>query len=435
MAYKKDNNFGTLGVIIDCVKSSGPLMKILLSFMITLGCAISDGKNIFVNFELLQNEDALSQWIYTIAVCIFLDFSVYIAGTVIVRMLFKRYIANSKAVSLFVVAICISLFVGVFCLCFNLRYEMRYALYGIQDSSSQIVNKVKDAVSTVMPGVDEDRLISLTASFIGSLPAFTSILSMASVLLLYNPIESDNAVRALKLSFMKYKVIQINKAIHQNALEAKRYYDLITVGFAEAVNNEFQRFCSHVNSISAAELKAKNAFVSAVCEINKEDQDKVTRILASFDKLTFERAVNPVVTLKQLPLPNEIKSSLAPTAPGDRDTVLKSVSSAGLFTDIPEECDITRRSEEESPSSKEESTIDDALDDDTIIFDGAPGHGTESIDDAAVDEEDTKPFEFCTSSASSSTTGTGSKKPPLVVTEDDVDTPYIPDWIKHSKAI
>ena len=146
--------------------------------------------------------------------------------------------------------------------------------------------------------------------------------------------------------------------------------------------------------------------------------------------MVLERPVNPVELIKQPPLPEDSKRYFDICEFKDLNMVLKSVSSAEIFPAMSEDKPDTVLAKADTDSSKEQSAKNVEYDT-TPNFENPVNIRFKSNIETNVDNEQSIPDIGYISSADSKTTSCDSEKH-IVISEDDVSLPYIPEWIKNA---
>lgn len=262
----------------------GVIFSTLLSFIITVVCSISDYTQISALLDSVQHESVFTVVVTSVTICIFLDFSMYVAGTVVKRMSSGKPLGGSMIISAVSIVIAFLLFGTVFTLSFKFKYALKDYLFSLDSAGTvdAVINNAVKAGSEIINNIpniniNEEEIIKISAILSGLLPAFTSLLSLLSVLLLYDPLASEKAAVKIQLIFYKYRYYQTQKQLTIVDSELFRYKQLPQL-YSEVLKSDYENYTQFCKEAIALERMAKTAEYTAAIELFKKDQDTVTRL-------------------------------------------------------------------------------------------------------------------------------------------------------------
>ena len=284
MIKKTSESVTVSNIISEGVSIIGVIFSTLLSFLITIACALSDYSQIFVLLDATQNESSFTVVIGTLTICIFLDFSIYAAGTVIKKLQSGRPLGGSTAISVVSIVLAFILFGVVFALSFKFKYALRDHLYSLDSLGGvdMVINKAVKAGSEVINNVSsvdisEAEITKISAILAGMMPAMTSLLSLVAVFLFYHPLENEKAIAKMKLMFYKYRYYKTQKQLTVVESEIFQYEQLPLI-YGEVIKNDYIAYTEYCRETISAEHTAKAAEYTAAIEIFKADQNTVTQL-------------------------------------------------------------------------------------------------------------------------------------------------------------
>ena len=281
----KDTGKVSIGNILsDAVGLFGSLAKCSISFIITVLLCVADYINIFSILDTLYSDESNTGIIIsTITIVLFLDFSMYLAGSEVKKLFCRNDLSTREIIlSIVVITASIGLFVGVFIPTFRLRFALRDISFTIDSGISELVNKgvqaAAETVNKVIPNtVNAAEINRLAAIITGSMPAFTSVLSFLSCLRFSDPVANEKTKRQCQLLLQRYRVYVTECALEKLRREIDTQKTL-PKQYAEAVKLEHERYSRHVESLRDAEKAGLIAQYTAASELYRDDQNTVTNL-------------------------------------------------------------------------------------------------------------------------------------------------------------
>ena len=268
-------------IFADGIRFIGVILSTALSFLITAACSISDYTQISALMDSVQHESVFTVVVASVTICIFLNFSLYVSGTVIQKMVRGRAIGESSLISIVCIVLGFLLFIVVFSLTFRFKYALRDHLFSVESISSidSIINKaVKAGVGTIdNTTVNDAEIIRISAILSGLMPAFTSILSLLSVFLFYDPNDTEKASLQIQRLFYKYRYYVTEKKLDAVNREVKRSEQMLQ-DYQELLKKDYENYMLHCEETKNAEITAKTSEYIAAIELFKADQDTATRL-------------------------------------------------------------------------------------------------------------------------------------------------------------
>ena len=295
----KDNK-ATDKVLLSNILADGVnVMKVLagsvISFAITVLCAFSDYLQLNVLLDSVQNEDELLIIVSTCTLVLFLNFSLYVAAHVIKDMNAGKYVGDSRAMSLVCIGLSFALFIVLFSISFKFKYELRDHLFSAEALSGgdSLANKAAVKIAqTLTPAANEDQIIKLAAILCGLMPAATSILSLLSVFLLYDPQKSDTASTLFKLMYYKYRSYLTEKRQTSLSADIDRLEQLPTA-YGDLIAGDYYNYLVYGEDVKKMEVSAKRAEYSAAIEIFSGNPDVVTMLSDEAAGIKERNALSP----------------------------------------------------------------------------------------------------------------------------------------------
>ena len=280
MKTKSTESITLANIFAEGINILGVVFSTVLSFLITVACSVSDYTQISILMDSVQHESVFSVVITSLTLCLFLNFSLYIAGTVIKKMVCGKLIGGSMIISVVSIVLGFLLFAAVFTLTFKFKYSLRDHLFSVDTIGTvdSIINKaVKSGSEILNNNINEEEIIRISAILSGLMPAFTSILSLLSVLLFFDPLANEKATIRLKLLYYKYKHYITNSKLKALNREIQNLEHLPAV-YRDLLIKDYSNYLAHWNEIERAEMTARTAEYTAAIELFKKNQDTVTML-------------------------------------------------------------------------------------------------------------------------------------------------------------
>ena len=281
---KKTTHDVTMGNLLsDGIGLIGVLFSTSISFVLTLLCCASDFMQIFQLFDSVMHESQTMVIISSLTIVFFLNFSMFIAATVIKQMSCGQTAARKTGMSLFCIFVAFVLFLAAFLLTFQFKYALRDTLFSLDSNGVEgVVNKVvqagADAINRAAPStVNEADVIRIAAVLMGAMPAFTSLLSALSVFMFMDPIDNKKAKLRAELLLYRYRAYVTNRKLAALSREISSL-EMLPKQYADAIHAEQERYARFVDGVCKGEQAALVAHYTAATEVFKADQNIVTEL-------------------------------------------------------------------------------------------------------------------------------------------------------------
>ena len=204
---KKTHDIVITNLISDGIELVGTAFKSSLSFMLTLLCCVSDYMQTFVLLDAVMKESEAFVIITTTTLTFFLNFSMFFAAQIIKRISCNRPLRGKKWLSVVTIMLCFVIFFSVFLLTFQFKYALRETLFSLDNSGVDgVINRAVQAGTDIInqsPSItiSQTRVVQIAAILCGCLPCLTSLASLISVFVMYDPIANEQIVAKGKLLF------------------------------------------------------------------------------------------------------------------------------------------------------------------------------------------------------------------------------------------
>ena len=357
---KTADNITLSNIFADGIRFIGVILSTALSFLITVACSISDFTQIFALMDSVQHESGFTVVVASVTICIFLNFSLYVAGTVIKRMVRGRTIGESSLISIICIVLGFLLFIVVFSLTFKFKYELRDHLFSVESIGSidSVINKaVKSGViATNNTAANDAEIIRISAILSGLMPAFTSILSLLSVFLFYDPNATEKAFLQIQRIFYKYRYFVTMRRLDAVNRELKRS-DQTLQDYRELLAKDYENYRLYSEETKSAEITAKTSEYIAAIELFKADQDTVTRLSGAAKNVKSKDRSQPFFeATEETELPQILLEAIK-SARKSYESMHSWTEEAGNDTDSTTRCKDAENSEH-TPSDGSKSSCD-----------------------------------------------------------------------------
>ena len=281
MKTRSTENITLSNIFGEGINILGVVFSTVLSFLITVACSVSDYTQISILLDAVQHESAFTVVIASLTLCLFLNFSLYIAGTVIKKMACGKLIGESRIISVVSIVLGFLLFAAVFTITFKFKYALRNQLFSVDNVGAvdSIINKAVKTGSELLNdnSINEEEIIRISAILSGLMPAFTSILSFLSVLLFNDPTAQEEAIIRLELLYYKYKyyITDFKRKLVNREI---RHLERLPADYRDLLAEEYGNYLVQWNETEKGEMTLRTAEYTAAIELFKKDQDTVTRL-------------------------------------------------------------------------------------------------------------------------------------------------------------
>lgn len=313
MNNERVKNIKLSNIFTDGIGLIGTLFTSAISLMLTVLCCISDYSQISILIDTVLHESQSTVIITSLTIVFFLNFSMFIAATIIKRI--SSGITPKSVLSILSVAVAFVLFLACFFVTFQFRWSMKDSLFSLNNGVDGVVNKaVNDVAKTIesnfSTSVNEGNIIFVAGILTGSMPAFTSLLSLLSVFLFYDPVANNKAKMEAKLLVYKYRAYLTSEKIAAIDREISALKKLPKL-YEETIQREQKHYQDYVDSLCEDERRALVAHYTAATEVFKNDQNIVTELshraksIAIRNPLTIQREPKDIE-----PLPNDLQEQI-----------------------------------------------------------------------------------------------------------------------------